>query len=178
MLLFPFIGRSNFSRVAEQLTGGHKYLPPKQDVNAPDLYLPTMGLWTYSLLVGLVLFARQSFRPEAVYSTVSSALLAWTVHTLALKAVLWVLGIASAAPVLELASYAGYTFLLSCIILVGQLAFGRIGYHVALVYTGLAMSVFIVRTMKRVIFQEASHYSKGRDVHDWYFIFLFVCVEK
>lgn len=75
--------------------------------------------------MGLVLFARQSFRPEAVYSTVSSAILAWFVHTMALKTVLWVLGIASAAPVLELASYAGYTFLLSCIILVGQLAFGE-----------------------------------------------------
>ena len=33
-----------------QITGGHKYLPPRQDVNAPDLYIPFMAVCTFCLL--------------------------------------------------------------------------------------------------------------------------------
>lgn len=35
MLLAPFLKRWNFVRMPEQISGGHKYLPPRQDANAP-----------------------------------------------------------------------------------------------------------------------------------------------
>lgn len=35
LLVAPFLKRWNYARHAEQITGGHKYLPPRQDVNAP-----------------------------------------------------------------------------------------------------------------------------------------------
>lgn len=35
MLAAPFLRRWSYVRVAEQISGGHKYLPPRQDVNAP-----------------------------------------------------------------------------------------------------------------------------------------------
>jgi hypothetical protein len=31
------------------------YLPPRSDVNAPDLYIPTMAFFTFALLMGYVL---------------------------------------------------------------------------------------------------------------------------
>ncbi len=34
------------------------------------------------------------------------------------------------------------------------------GYHVVWAYGSLCMAIFLVRTMKRVIFQEARHYSE------------------
>lgn len=43
LLLAPFLKRWNYARHAEQITGGHKYLPPRQDVNAPGEGGPTMG---------------------------------------------------------------------------------------------------------------------------------------
>lgn len=148
------------SKFFMQLSGGHKYLPPRQDPNSPDLYIPLMGLWTYCLLVGVILFLNQSFRPEIVYSTVSMALAAWVTHTFGLKVVLWVLGIPSAAPLLELAAYGGYPFVVACFTMLAHLCLGRRGYHVVWVYGSLAQAVFLVRTMKRVVFQEAVHYSK------------------
>ena len=36
---------------------------------------------------------------------------------------------------------------------------GRIAWHVSWVYGGLCMAVFLVRTMKRIIFHEARQYS-------------------
>lgn len=38
---------------------------------------------------------------------------------------------------------------------------GSMGYHVVWAYASLAQAIFLVRTMKRVIFQEARHYSES-----------------
>ena len=56
--------------VCTQISGGHKYLPPKQDVNAPDLYIPTMAVGTYSLLVCFASAAAAKFKPEVMTSAV------------------------------------------------------------------------------------------------------------
>jgi len=108
-----------------QLSGGHKYVPARQDVNAPDLYIPTMALWTYCILVGVAMFGGQGFRPEIVYNTVSAAIGAWALHTMVLKLLLWVLGISSSAPLLELAAYAGYPFTAACAGLLARLTLGK-----------------------------------------------------
>lgn len=108
-----------------QLSGGHKYVPARQDVNAPDLYIPIMALWTYCILVGVALFGGQAFRPEAVYNTVSAAIGAWAAHTMLLKLLLWILGISSSAPLLELAAYAGYPFVAACGVLAARLTLGK-----------------------------------------------------
>jgi hypothetical protein len=156
----PFLKKWNYVRVPEQLSGGHKYLPPRQDVNAPDLYIPVMALWTYCLLVGIALFSSKTFKPETLYNTVSTTIGAWAVHTMMLKLVLWMLGIGSTVALLELAAYAGYPFVAACLILVANLTLGSVGYHVVWTYGALCMAVFLVRTMKRVIFSESSQYSK------------------
>ncbi|KAH7624272.1 putative Protein YIF1B [Nannochloris sp. 'desiccata'] len=167
LLVFPFLKKYNYVRVPEQLSGGHKYLPPRQDVNAPDLYIPVMALWTYCLLVGIALFGSETFKPEILYNTVSTAIGAWAVHTVMLKVVLWMLGIGSTAALLELAAYAGYPFVAACIILVANLTLGSLGYHVVWAYGGLCMAVFLVRTMKRVIFSESSQYSHQASRHNY-----------
>ncbi len=53
-----------------QISGGHKYLPPKQDVNAPDLYIPTMAVGTYCLIVCFASAAAAKFKPEVMTSAV------------------------------------------------------------------------------------------------------------
>jgi hypothetical protein len=97
LLAAPFLKRWNYARHAEQISGGHKYLPPRQDVNAPDLYIPVMALWTYCLLLGVAALARSGpnggFKPETIYNSVSSGSTAWLLHTLLLKVILYLLGI-------------------------------------------------------------------------------------
>lgn len=86
-----------------------------------------MALWTYCILVGLALFRGNAFKPDIVYSTVSGAAGAWALHTFLLKLLLWVLGIPSSAPLLELAAYAGYVFNAACAALVAKLVAGECG---------------------------------------------------
>ena len=45
-------------------------MPPKQDVNAPDLYIPTMAVGTYCLLVCFASAAAAKFKPEVMTSAV------------------------------------------------------------------------------------------------------------
>jgi hypothetical protein len=54
-----------------QIAGGQRYRPPAVDVNAPDLFIPLMGLWSYALLSCVVLAFKHSFKPESMSSAVS-----------------------------------------------------------------------------------------------------------
>ena len=42
---------------------------PKYDVNAPDLYIPSMAYMTYVLIVGYILGLRDAFSPDLLAST-------------------------------------------------------------------------------------------------------------
>lgn len=53
-----------------QIAGGQRYRPPAVDVNAPDLFIPLMGLWSYALLSCVVLAFKHAFKPEMMSSTV------------------------------------------------------------------------------------------------------------
>lgn len=172
LLAAPFLKRWNYARHAEQISGGHKYLPPRQDVNAPDLYIPVMALWTYCLLLGVAALARSGptggFKPETIYNSVSSGSTAWLLHTLLLKVILYLLGIPGAVPILELAAYAGYAFVAACASLAVQLVTGSgAAYHAVWAYGSLCCAIFLVRTMKRVIFQEARTYSIDSTRHNY-----------
>lgn len=81
MLLAPFLRKWTYTRSLEQISGGHKFLPPRQDVNAPDLYVPFMAAWTYCILVGIASLASGKFKPDIVYNTVSSCKLLCTTIT-------------------------------------------------------------------------------------------------
>ena len=63
--------------VVLQITGGHKYLPPRQDINAPDLYIPFMAVCTFCLLACVSKLTHGSFTPESMYAVVCSLSLPW-----------------------------------------------------------------------------------------------------
>ncbi|KAG2438180.1 hypothetical protein HXX76_005786 [Chlamydomonas incerta] len=164
MLMAPYLKRWTYTRTPEQMQGGPAFKPPKLDVNSPDLYLPLTALWTYSLLVALCQAGHGKFKPDNMYPLVWSGAMAWLVHLLVAKAVLRAMALPASVPWVELAAYTGYTFVPVCAsILVGQAA-GRWAYLAAWGYGSLCSAIFLVRTMKRVIFQETRGYGPGRDM--------------
>ncbi|KAI8112023.1 hypothetical protein M9435_004518 [Picochlorum sp. BPE23] len=160
MLLLPFLRKWTYSRIPDQLSGQHKYQPAKQDTNAPDLYLPLTSLWTYCLLVGFALFVKQAFKPEVIYNTVSLSVGAWIFHAMVLKTLLWAMSI-SDAPIMELSSYAGYSFVYGCFVVSARLAGGSAAGHAVWVYCSFAYALFLVRTLKRIIHQEPKYHYGG-----------------
>ena len=64
------VQRNQTRPAGAQISGGHKYLPPRQDVNAPDLYIPLMAAGTYCLLTCLEAAQRHAFKPDLMTSAV------------------------------------------------------------------------------------------------------------
>jgi hypothetical protein len=89
--------------------------------------------------------------------------MAWLAHLLVTKAVLRAMALPAGLPWVELAAYTGYSFVPVCVsILAGQLG-GRWAYTAAWLYGSLCSAGFLLRTLKRVIWQEMRGARRGVD---------------
>lgn len=52
------------------------YLPPRQDINAPDLYIPLMAIFTYIVVVGFSAGSKGHFSPQLISSSLSACFVA------------------------------------------------------------------------------------------------------
>lgn len=164
LLLFPFSLRGHWNRSLEQTGGGGpKYRPPVSDINAPDLYIPLMALFSYCLCccVADISSSPSRFAPERLGRFLWWACAAWASEALLLWVGLKSLATAQAAvhvPLLDLLAYAGYAFVpiaLQCALAL----FSRRAYYAALLWGGLCTAVVMVKTMKRIVYAEARQYS-------------------
>ena len=84
-LLDPVLRSAMMTRMV-QISGGNKYLPPRQDVNAPDLYIPLCALFSYVVMAAMVAVGHKRFSPNSLYSSVSPMLKAHSSLTSGLAA--------------------------------------------------------------------------------------------
>ncbi|KAJ3343972.1 hypothetical protein HDU91_000313 [Kappamyces sp. JEL0680] len=109
LLLFPFLHKSD-----DQGQVG-SYSPPRSDLNAPDLYIPTMSFVTYVIIVGiasgLTTATTNSFSPDVLGITASTAFFLVFLEVLFVKMGNYFLSITADAPMLELFAYCGYKFI-------------------------------------------------------------------
>jgi hypothetical protein len=108
ILFFPFLHK-DYSRQVTQTQAGTMFVVPADDVNAPDLYIPTMSLVTYILLIGFILGTASRFTPDVFGMTTSRALGILTAEVLAVKLGFFLLGFAPLS-ILDVIAYSGYKF--------------------------------------------------------------------
>ena len=89
---------------------GDSFRPPRDDVNAPDMYIPAMAFVTYMLFVGMALGQRNAFTPEILGLTSSKAAAVVLVEILAIKGSVYALNIPGEVIFLDLIAYMGYKF--------------------------------------------------------------------
>ncbi|GJD11710.1 Protein transport protein yif1 [Galdieria sulphuraria] len=140
------------------ISTAEEYLPPSEDVNAPDLYIPIMLLVTYILLGSLVRGTRGEFTPEIMGSMASSCLASIVLEVLLVKLGLFLIGSKEGAW-LDLVAYSGYQFVGLVFTTVVGLLFhtiicpriGSILSSFVLFYSASMMALFLMRTYRRVI---------------------------
>eukprot|EP01006_Ploeotia_vitrea_P054595 TRINITY_DN67905_c6_g1_i1.p1 TRINITY_DN67905_c6_g1~~TRINITY_DN67905_c6_g1_i1.p1 ORF type:complete len:330 (+),score=46.02 TRINITY_DN67905_c6_g1_i1:150-992(+) len=69
---------NSFAGPTDTVVDDYNYLPPVEDINAPDMYIPLMAFITYILLVGLFAglgHTKATFTPEVLVTTASSCAL-------------------------------------------------------------------------------------------------------
>lgn len=129
---------------------------PRFEINAPDLYIPTMAYVTYVLVAGLVLGTQQRFSPEQIGILASSAL-AWCIVELAVySCTLYIIQVETSLRTLDLLAYAGYKYIGTIFSILVSLVGGRTGYYSCLIYTNLALAFFLVRSLKVQVLSETS----------------------
>jgi protein transport protein YIF1 len=139
------------------LSNTHKWLAPRHDVNAPDLYLPVMAFVTYVLLVGYVKGTNNNFTPEVLIQAVWSCLLIQMVEVGAIKVGLSMLQ--TTLPFLDLFSYTGYKYIGLCLATL-SLLFGSTFYFVISLYTAITIAFFVLKTMAAAV-PSANHLPPG-----------------
>lgn len=139
LLVFPFT-HSDWSLKYDQ----DNPVQPRYDINAPDLYIPTMAYITYVVLAGLVLGMQNRFSPEQLGILASSAL-AYSLFELIIYSItIYVANIPTKLKTLDLLAYSGYKFAIIVICILISIAFHRVGYYSALIYCSISLGVFLV----------------------------------
>lgn len=126
------------------------YLPPREDINSPDMYIPVMALVTYILLSTILAGIRGQFQPELLGGTLVASGFVIVIEILVLKLGSYVLSVSSEAPLVDLIAYSGYKFVHTDITLIiatlanaGHGTGGYVGWTV-FIYTFLANAFFLV----------------------------------
>lgn len=158
LVLFPW-RHKGWSRKQAVGANGQEgwYLPPRDDVNSPDMYIPVMGLVTYVLLSTLIAGLKGDFKPELLGLTATTSMIVVVVEIIALKLGCYLLSISSQSQLFDLIAYSGYKFVgIIVTIAVAQTLSGGngtggwVGWLVFL-YTFLANSLFLVSSRDRLV---------------------------
>ncbi|KAF9927966.1 hypothetical protein BGZ65_006513 [Modicella reniformis] len=159
LLIFPWRHKLWTRQLKRSETTGETmgYLSPRDDINAPDMYIPVMALVTYVLLVGISLGTSSKFRPDMLGPTASSALAVILLEFTMIKLCIYLLNISSEVSVLDLLAYSGYKFVGIIISIIAQLASVPSSvFWTVFLYTGAATGFFLLRSLRYVILPETS----------------------
>lgn len=127
-----------------------EFLPPREDVNSPDMYIPVMAFVTYILLSTLIAGLNGKFEPQLLGITFSNA----SVIILLELVVLWLgryfLNIQSESQIYDLIAYSGYKFVgvivtiaIAATVNGGKGTGGTVGW-IVFGYTFMANAFFLV----------------------------------
>lgn len=127
------------------------FLPPRDDLNSPDMYIPVMALVTYILLSAMLAGFRGNFHPELLGATTTTAIAVMVFEIICLKLAMYILSINNDSQLVDLVAYSGYKFagiiitlLASEIFTPGKGTGSWVGW-VVFIYTFLANAFFLVR---------------------------------
>lgn len=159
IVLFPWRHRpwSRQQTRSNDGQGSMEFLPPREDVNSPDMYIPVMAFVTYILLSTLIAGLNGKFEPQLLGITFSNA----SVIILLELVVLWLgryfLNIQSESQIYDLIAYSGYKFVgvivtiaIAATVNGGKGTGGTVGW-IVFGYTFMANAFFLLRSLKYVL---------------------------
>lgn len=161
IVLFPWRHRPwarQPRRTGDGGAGVEAWQPPRDDINAPDLYIPTMAVVTYTLLSALAAGLGQRFHPEVLGYAASKAMAVILIEFFAIKLGCYFLDVrGGGASGVELLAYGGYKFVgIIVTVLASLLSFGRVATGTVFLYVSCANAFFLLRSLKYVLLPDSS----------------------
>lgn len=138
------------------------YLPPRDDVNAPDLYIPLMSFVTYVLMVGFHFGIRNNFHADVLAKYFSKGLGVLSLEVLIVKLGLYLVN-ARPTPWLDIIAYRGYKFVGVVLTMASCLLMPKL-YLPVLLYAASAMAIFLMRSHRRIILPRDVNMQQATDL--------------
>ncbi|KAG8931736.1 hypothetical protein FRC02_002288 [Tulasnella sp. 418] len=156
ILLFPWRHRPWARKVKRSDTSGQSegYMAPRDDINSPDLYIPSMAFVTYVLSTAVAAGLRNQFRPEVLGVTASKSFAVLLMEFGIVKLGCYFLNIQGSSQVVDLLAYGGYKFVGSIINVLSGLLLGPKMWWAVFVYTFASNGFFLLRSLRYVILPE------------------------
>jgi len=142
LLLFPFTQADWSIRYNHD-----EPVQPRFELNAADLYIPSMAFVTYILVVGYMLGLQERFSPEVLAATASSALTALLLEILLIYLTTTIMAISTTLAKWDTLAFCMYKYVGMIVCLVAGLLLSSSGYYPALAYTAAALALFLFRTL-------------------------------
>lgn len=157
IILFPFRHKAWQRTMIRNVTGQPLgFQPPREDINSPDLYIPTMASVTFVLLVGFVLGLRKEFHPEQLGVTATGAVIFIICELLLVKIGAYLLSLGNDVSILDMLAIIGYNFVPLILTLLADLFLGRVGKYTTFAYCSLAMAFFMLRSLRYSFLPESA----------------------
>ncbi|KAI9593104.1 hypothetical protein BDF19DRAFT_387730 [Syncephalis fuscata] len=159
ILLFPFRHKpwSRMARRSEENGQMEGYKLPREDINAPDMYIPVMAFVTYVLLVGIVVGREDKFDPSILGLTATTAIGLVALEVGLLKLGCYLLNITTDIQFLDLVAYCGYKFVGVIFTVLIQFIFPGRGMWIAFAYTCMAIGFFLLRSLRYIVLPDSSN---------------------
>ncbi|TID25517.1 hypothetical protein CANINC_002907 [Pichia inconspicua] len=157
LILFPFRNKSWVRQLKNDTPSNGStdvYLTPLEDVNAPDLYIPTMAFLSYIIAWALDEGMKGDFHPELLGYATTRTLAFYIMDVIMLKVSFYVLGIESRnSKMWDLVSYTGYKFVPVLFMLLFSIISPSSTILKYMFLTGLVFSYgfFLMRSLRYVV---------------------------
>lgn len=158
IILFPFFHKD----WTNKLSSNDKPMSPREDVNAPDLYIPLMAFITYILVSGFVFGVQKRFTPEKLGMLTTNALFYMIFENLIVFLMKYALNISQSLNIWHALAYSSYKFTGMVVCLLLYLVGGKKLYYFALVYCILSTVFFLLRSLKTFILDMGWSPENGR----------------
>jgi len=142
LLLFPFTHNDWSIRYNHD-----EPVQPRFELNAADLYIPSMAFVTYILVVGYMLGMQDRFAPDLLATTGSSSLTMLVLELLVIYLTTTIMNINTTLSKCDIVAFCMYKYVGMILCLVMGLFFSTSGYYAAIAYTALALALFLFRTL-------------------------------
>ncbi|KAF8477283.1 putative membrane protein [Kalaharituber pfeilii] len=155
LVLFPWRHKP-WSRMGGQRTGANGqvetyFLPPRDDINSPDMYIPVMAFVTYILLSTLLAGLAGNFKPDLLGRTATTAFVIVIFEILGLKLGCYLLNISNESQLLDLVAYSGYKFVGIIVNMTVSRLNSSVIMWIVFLYTFASLAFFLLRSLKYVL---------------------------
>lgn len=180
LILFPYRNKSWIRQTKSEVgtgNGGDVFATPIEDVNAPDLYIPTMAFLSYILVWALGEGVKGDFHPEMLGYATTRTLAFYIMDFILLRISFYVLGINSKNSKLwDLVSYTGYKFVPILVLLVLEFLTGYsvVVRYIGLIVLGFSLGFFMMRSLRYVVLPGGGFGGESRMRMQYLFAYCFI----